>query len=51
MSPTELPELNREGWTSDDYVRDFPIDYSLLMENLMDPDHGLFAHQVSSNSL
>ena len=26
-------------------VRDFPIDWSILLENIMDPDHGLFAHQ------
>uniref|UniRef100_A0A0G4GVX5 Rieske domain-containing protein n=1 Tax=Chromera velia CCMP2878 TaxID=1169474 RepID=A0A0G4GVX5_9ALVE len=25
-------------------VRDLPIDYSLLVENILDPDHGLFAH-------
>eukprot|EP00468_Gymnochlora_sp_CCMP2014_P003494 CAMPEP_0167748314 /NCGR_PEP_ID=MMETSP0110_2-20121227/4771_1 /TAXON_ID=629695 /ORGANISM="Gymnochlora sp., Strain CCMP2014" /LENGTH=482 /DNA_ID=CAMNT_0007633319 /DNA_START=108 /DNA_END=1556 /DNA_ORIENTATION=- len=26
-------------------VRDLPLDYSVLVENIMDPDHGLFAHQ------
>lgn len=42
-----LPELDDlKGWTSDDFVRDFDIDYTLLLENLADPDHGLFAHQV-----
>jgi phenylpropionate dioxygenase-like ring-hydroxylating dioxygenase large terminal subunit len=41
-----LPEMEGEGWTSDDFVRDFDVDYTLIMENLMDPDHGLFAHQV-----
>lgn len=42
-----LPEMEGEGWTSDDFVRDFDVDYTLIMENLMDPDHGLFAHQVT----
>ena len=32
-----LPELDREGWTSDDFVRDMPVDYTLLVENLLDP--------------
>lgn len=31
---------------SDDFVRDMPVDYTLLVENLVDPDHGLFAHQT-----
>ena len=38
--------MEGQGWTSDDFVRDFDVDYTLIMENLMDPDHGLFAHQV-----
>jgi len=41
-----LPQLDQGGWVADDYVRDFPLDYTLLAENVMDPDHGLFAHQV-----
>ena len=32
-----LPELDEEGWTSDDFVRDMPVDYTLLVENLLDP--------------
>ena len=40
-----LPELDREGWTSDDFVRDMPVDFTLLLENVADPDHGVFAHQ------
>ncbi len=32
-----LPELDKEGWTSDDFVRDMPVDYTLLVENLLDP--------------
>ena len=32
-----LPELDQEGWTTDDFVRDMPVDYTLLVENLLDP--------------
>ena len=32
-----LPELDKEGWTTDDFVRDMPVDYTLLIENLLDP--------------
>lgn len=42
-----LPELDQPGWTSDDFIRDFPVDYSLILENVSDPDHGLFAHQAT----
>jgi phenylpropionate dioxygenase-like ring-hydroxylating dioxygenase large terminal subunit len=41
-----VPELDRDGWITNDFVRDFDVDYTLLLENLHDPDHGLFAHQV-----
>ena len=27
-------------------MRDMPIDYTLLVENVADPDHGVFAHQT-----
>jgi hypothetical protein len=26
-------------------VRDMPVDWTLLLSNILDPDHGLFAHQ------
>ena len=29
-------------------VRDMPIDFSILLSNICDPDHGLFAHQSTS---
>jgi len=28
-------------------VRDFPIDWPILVSNIFDPDHGLFAHQTT----
>ena len=35
-----LPELDEPGWTSDDFIRDFPVDFTLVLENVGDPDHG-----------
>jgi len=44
--PPVLPEMEAgSGWSFTPFVRDFPIDYSVLVENITDPDHGLFAHQ------
>ena len=44
-----LPELDAPGWVSSDFVRDFDgIDFPLLVQNVADPDHGLFAHQTPS---
>mmetsp|Transcript_22489 Transcript_22489/g.31548 ORF Transcript_22489/g.31548 Transcript_22489/m.31548 type:complete len:627 (-) Transcript_22489:75-1955(-) len=42
--PPRVPEIDMEGFKMSTVVRDFPIDYSILLENIMDPDHGLFAH-------
>ena len=48
-SMATLPELDLPGWVSDDFVRDFDgIDFPLLVQNVADPDHGLFAHQTPS---
>lgn len=41
-----LPELDGPGWVANDFVRDMPVDFTLLLENVMDPDHGIFAHQT-----
>jgi len=43
--PPRVPELDEPGYRMVPAVRDFPIDWSILLENIMDPDHGLFAHQ------
>ncbi len=42
-----LPELDQPAWTSDDFIRDFPVDFTLVLENVADPDHGVFAHQTT----
>lgn len=41
-----VPEMALPGYKHVGAVRDFPVDYSLLIENVLDPDHGLFAHQA-----
>lgn len=44
--PPRVPELDEPGFKMiNPFVRDFPIDWTLLIENIMDPDHGVFAHQ------
>jgi hypothetical protein len=49
--PPTIPEIDQEGFRMIPTVRDFPIDFSILLENIMDPDHGLFAHGMSSFDL
>lgn len=44
--PPRVPELDLDGYRMVPSVRDFPIDWAILLENIMDPDHGLFAHQA-----
>jgi phenylpropionate dioxygenase-like ring-hydroxylating dioxygenase large terminal subunit len=44
--PPTIPEIDIDGFSTTTVVRDFPIDYSILLENILDPDHGLFAHGV-----
>ena len=44
-SPPKVAELEQEGWKNLPAVRDFPVDWAILLENILDPDHGLFAHQ------
>lgn len=41
-----VPEMDDPAFHWSPVVRDLPIDYSLLVENILDPDHGLFAHQL-----
>jgi hypothetical protein len=45
--PPTVPELDDPDFKVLRMVRDFPmIDWSLLLSNIMDPDHGMFAHQL-----
>lgn len=36
--PPRIPEMDMEGYKTTCVVRDFPIDWTVLMENIMDPD-------------
>jgi len=45
--PPCVPEIDMDGYrVTGKLIRDFPIDWTILIENIMDPDHGLFAHQT-----
>ncbi|CAB9507011.1 TIC 55, chloroplastic [Seminavis robusta] len=45
-TPPSVPEMELPGWRITRVVRDFPmVDWSLLVSNILDPDHGAFAHQ------
>ncbi|KAL7464669.1 hypothetical protein ACHAXS_005014, partial [Conticribra weissflogii] len=46
--PHRIPEIDLPGYRTTIAVRDFPIDWTVLMENIMDPDHGFFAHSSSN---
>lgn len=46
-----VPEMDDDRYKWSPAVRDLPIDYSLLVENILDPDHGLFAHQLPAFDL
>ncbi|KAK3233913.1 hypothetical protein CYMTET_55818 [Cymbomonas tetramitiformis] len=43
--PVLVPEMSDPAFKVIPIVREFPIDYAVLMENLIDFDHGPFAHQ------
>eukprot|EP00804_Cyclotella_cryptica_P014490 CCRYP_004820-RA/>CCRYP_004820-RA protein AED:0.00 eAED:0.00 QI:531/1/1/1/1/1/2/278/563 len=51
VGPPRIPEIDMEGYKTTVAVRDFPIDWTVLMENIMDPDHGYFAHSSSGTAL
>ncbi|KAL7516682.1 hypothetical protein ACHAWX_001670 [Stephanocyclus meneghinianus] len=51
LGPPRIPEIDMEGYKTTVAVRDFPIDWTVLMENIMDPDHGYFAHSSSGTAL
>ena len=49
--PPRIPEIDMDGFKVNPAVRDFPVDWTLLIENIMDPDHGLFAHTMPAFDL
>ena len=42
--PPSFPEYE-QGMKMSVVVRDMPVDWPILLNNICDPDHGLFAHQ------
>eukprot|EP00985_Skeletonema_marinoi_P008453 scaffold3845_cov109-Skeletonema_marinoi.AAC.2 len=48
--PPRVPEIDMPGYKTAIAIRDFPIDWTVLMENIMDPDHGYFAHSSSGSA-
>ena len=50
--PAVPPELKGvEGDAGGGVVRDIPVDYTVLLENVVDFDHGVFAHQAKGFDL
>lgn len=46
-TPPTVPELDDPSFSVTRVVRDFPqVDWTLLVSNILDPDHGIFAHQT-----
>ena len=50
LPPPSIPEIDMDGYKVTRAIRDFPIDWTVLMENIMDPDHGYFAHSSSGTA-
>lgn len=48
--PPRVPEIDMDDYKTQIAIRDFPIDWTVLMENIMDPDHGYFAHASSGTA-
>lgn len=46
--PPTIPEMDRSDFKVTYLVRDMPVDWPILLENIMDPDHGLFVHHLPS---
>lgn len=46
--PPTVAEVETEGFKLGKYIRDFPVDWPILVSNILDPDHGIFAHQTAS---
>lgn len=48
LPPPRIPEYDMPGFrVGAAAIRDFPIDFSVLLENIMDPDHGIFVHATA----
>lgn len=45
--PPSVQELDN-GFKMSKAIRDMPVDWPIVVSNICDPDHGLFAHQAKS---
>lgn len=43
--PPSIPEYDEEGFHVSSSIRDMPVDWPIVVSNICDADHGLFAHQ------
>jgi phenylpropionate dioxygenase-like ring-hydroxylating dioxygenase large terminal subunit len=46
--PPSIPEYGEEGFHVSSSVRDMPVDWPIVVSNICDADHGLFAHQAKA---
>lgn len=44
--PPSVPEVEELGFGMSTSMRDMPVDWPIVVSNIFDPDHGLFAHQA-----
>ena len=44
--PPAVPELESSGFRQTTSIRDMPVDWPIVISNICDADHGLFAHQA-----
>ncbi|KAL3940845.1 MAG: hypothetical protein SGBAC_004695 [Bacillariaceae sp.] len=46
--PPSVKEVETDGFKLGQFVRDFPVDWPIVVSNILDPDHGIFAHQATT---
>jgi nitrite reductase/ring-hydroxylating ferredoxin subunit len=44
--PPSIREVDELGFRMSTSMRDMPVDWPIVLSNIFDPDHGLFAHQA-----
>ncbi|KAL3782678.1 hypothetical protein ACHAW5_001359 [Stephanodiscus triporus] len=49
--PPSVEEYDAKNWEISKTVRDMPVDWPIVISNICDADHGLFAHQAKAFDL
>jgi phenylpropionate dioxygenase-like ring-hydroxylating dioxygenase large terminal subunit len=49
--PPSVPSEFYDNFKTSTVIRDMPVDWPILLSNICDPDHGLFAHQTKGFDL